>query len=201
MRGGRLVFARLSFSLGAGGGLVLTGPNGSGKSSLLRLVAGLLRPSAGRLHRDEGGAEMVYVGHKDPVNPLLSVAENLGFWAGLQGLGAAAVADALAEVGLGSLAALPAQVLSSGQRRRLNLARLFLAPGVGALWLLDEPAVGLDHASMMRLAAAIARHRAERGMVILATHGDMALDEAETLELSDFAPTPETIAAHDWFAP
>ncbi len=204
LRGGRLVFAGLSFALAAGEALVLAGPNGSGKSSLLRLVAGLLAPAAGVLlrngaavDRDRHRAGLVYVGHRDPIKAVLSVAENLAFWSGRPGAPERAAA-ALEAVGLAGLAALPGEVLSAGQRRRLNLARLYLA--AAELWLLDEPAVGLDRESAESLAAGIAAHRARGGMVMLATHGDFSLKRAKTLALADFAPDAEAVRAHDWFA-
>ena len=205
VRGERTVFSGLDFAVPPGGALVLRGPNGSGKTSLLRLVAGLLKPAAGTLlrdgaplERDRHRAGLVYIGHRDPIKPVLSVAENLAFWSGRAG-GSEAALDA---VGLAALAALPGQVLSAGQRRRLNLARLFLASGdsEAGLWLLDEPAVGLDQESATALAGGIAAHRARGGMVMVATHGDIELKTAATLSLADFAPNAEAARAHDWFA-
>ncbi|MGE5766698.1 MAG: heme ABC exporter ATP-binding protein CcmA, partial [Bacteroidota bacterium] len=165
-RGGRDVFAGLDFALPAGGALLLTGPNGSGKSSLLRLMAGLLRPASGALlwdgrpvaeEAEAHAARLHYLGHLDAVKPVLTVVENLQFWAALRG-GASAVDRALDAFALTGLAAVAGRLLSAGQRRRLALARLVAAPA--ELWLLDEPSVGLDHASVGRLAAAIAAHRA-----------------------------------------
>lgn len=199
-RGGRDVFADLSFELPAGGALLLTGPNGSGKSSLLRLMAGLLKPVAGALLWDGApiaeapeahAARLHYLGHLDAVKPVLSVAENLRFWAALRGLSShdpAALEAALARFALTELAALPGRLLSAGQRRRLALARLVAVPA--DLWLLDEPSVGLDHASVGRLAAAIAEHRAAGGRVAVATHTALDLPEALSLPLDSLAPPP-----------
>lgn len=203
VRGERLVFAGLSFRLGSGGLLLLRGPNGSGKSSLLRLAAGLARPSTGviswngddiasdrALHR----ARLVYVGHADAVKPALTAAENLAFWAGLRGGGD--VAGGLRRLGLGALAQVPARYLSSGEKRRLALAPLAASPA--DLWLLDEPAVGLDAASVALLESLIAEHRKAGGMVALSTHTEMALGGAETLDLAAFAvarAAPEPAAA------
>ena len=140
-----------------GGALLLTGPNGSGKSTLLRLLAGLLRPAAGTLTWDGADAladlpaharRVAYVGHQDAVKPGLTAAENLRFAARLTG---GDVRDALAAVGLEELADLPARMLSAGQRRRLALARLVLSRA--PLWLLDEPTLGLDAASVERFGA------------------------------------------------
>lgn len=195
-RGGRDVFAGLSFLLPPGGALLLTGPNGSGKSSLLRLMAGLLRPSSGALlwgghpiaePPESHAARLHYLGHLDAVKPVLSVAENLHFWADLRG-SAGAVERALEAFALTDLAALPGRLLSAGQRRRLALARLVAAPA--ELWLLDEPSVGLDHASVGRLAAAIADHRAAGGRVVVATHTALDLGDPQRLSLDALTPPP-----------
>ncbi|MFL5338235.1 MAG: heme ABC exporter ATP-binding protein CcmA [Geminicoccaceae bacterium] len=190
VRGGRVVFEALSFRLEPGDALVLRGPNGSGKSTLLRLLAGFLRPSAGALAWDgetvaadalEHRARLHFVGHADPLKPLLTVAENLAFAAGLVG-GQGTIERALAGFGLEALAATPARFLSSGQKRRANLARLLA--GARPLWLLDEPGVGLDTANRARLEAAIAAHRAGGGMCLLATHGDVAVRDAYVLDFA-----------------
>jgi heme exporter protein A len=195
-RGGRDVFAGLSFALPPGGALLLTGPNGSGKSSLLRLMAGLLRPADGALLWEDRpiaeapeahAARLHYLGHLDAVKPVLSVAENLRFWAALRG-GGAAIDRALDSFALCDLAAVPGRLLSAGQRRRLALARLVAAPA--ELWLLDEPSVGLDHASVGRLAAAIAEHRAGGGRVVVATHTALDLGDPQRLSLDALAPPP-----------
>jgi len=198
-RGARLVFAGLSFRLPAGGALVLTGANGSGKSSLLRLVAGLLAPAAGRLWwgaapvaADLAGhhAGLHYIGHLDAVKPVMTPREILGFWRALRGLDGAgsapAVRDALAAFALDAVADWPCRWLSAGQRRRLALARLLAAPA--PLWLLDEPTSALDDDSQARLGQMIAAHRAAGGRVLLATHAAIALDGAAILALDGFAP-------------
>lgn len=199
-RGGRDVFAALSFALPPGGALLLTGPNGSGKSSLLRLMAGLLKPAGGALLWDgqsiaeapeEHAARLHYLGHLDAVKPVLSVAENLRFWAALRGAAkvqGAALEAALERFALTELAAVPGRLLSAGQRRRLALARLIAAPA--DLWLLDEPSVGLDHASVERLAGAIAQYRAGGGRVVVATHTALRLDDPLHLSLDSLAPPP-----------
>lgn len=195
VRGERQVFAGLGFALAAGGALLLRGPNGSGKSSLLRLMAGLLEPARGSLAWGERPvsddpeahrARMRYLGHLDAVKPVLSAAENLAFWATVQGERRAGVAGALERVGLTRLGDMPARLLSAGQRRRLALARLFLAPA--DLWLLDEPTVGLDEDSVGRLQAGLADHRRGGGRVAIATHTALDLPGADCLELPAFAP-------------
>ena len=184
-RGERLVFRGLDFAVAAGGALTLTGPNGAGKSTLLRLLAGLLRPAAGTLSWNDADAladpalharRIAYVGHQDAVKPALTATENLRFAARLSG---GDIRAALAALGLGDLADLPARMMSAGQRRRLALARLALSRG--PIWLLDEPTTGLDAASIDRLAALIAAHRAGGGLVIAATH--LALPLSDTAEL------------------
>jgi heme exporter protein A len=198
-RGERLVFAGLSFSLPAGGALVLRGANGSGKTSLLRLLAGLIAPAAGRLtwgdtpiDDDLAGhrARLHYVGHQDGVKPGLTPRETLVFWAALRGCGTgcrASVLDAaLAAFALEPVADWPCRWLSAGQRRRLALARLSMTPA--ALWLLDEPFTALDHDNQNRLERAIATHRAGGGRVVLATHLPIEIGTAFGIELDAFGP-------------
>ena len=207
-RGDRLVFAGLDFALGPGEALLLLGANGSGKSSLLRLMAGLARPAAGEIawggapiagRMEEHYERQHFLGHLDAVKPVLSVAENLAFWSGLRGGDGRAVESALAAFDLASLAELPARLLSAGQKRRLALARLLAAPA--ELWLLDEPSVGLDRASVERLTAAIAAHRAGGGRVVAATHLPLGLEDARELPVDDYSlghgEAPAGDAAHD----
>ncbi|MBF0561067.1 MAG: heme ABC exporter ATP-binding protein CcmA [Alphaproteobacteria bacterium] len=194
IRGERRVFADLSFDLEPGDALVLLGRNGSGKSSLLRVMAGLLRPAAGVLLRDgkpvaddpeaHGGAAR-HVGHMDAVKPVLTVAENLTFWANLYGGSSEGVMIALERVGLGHLATLPGKMLSAGQKRRVNLARLLVAPA--PLWLLDEPTTALDKTAVAVVESMIAQHRANGGIVVFSTHVDLAVD-ARPLVLDDHIP-------------
>jgi heme exporter protein A len=194
-RGERLVFERLDFRLGPGGALVLTGPNGSGKSSLLRLMAGLTPPLVGALDWDGvpvaedpamHRARLHFVGHQDALKPVLTVGETLAFSAALREAARDRVLPALRRFHLTELADLPCRVLSAGQRRRLALARILASPA--PLWLLDEPTAGLDDASTVDLLAAIAEHRAEGGLVAIATHLPLPIGEADTLSLDDFAP-------------
>lgn len=200
IRGERLVFAGLSFRLEAGGALVLRGPNGSGKSSLLRLIAGLVRPAAGTVawngadvaeDRAAHRARLAYVGHADAVKPALTAAENLAFWSAMRGGGD--VAGALARLGLTGHSAVAGRFLSSGERRRLALAQLAVAQA--ELWLLDEPAVGLDTASQAALEALIAEHRRAGGMVALSTHTAIALEKADAIDLAAFAVARPTLEA------
>lgn len=186
-RGERLVLRDLGFTVPASGALVLAGPNGAGKSTLLRLLAGLVRPVAGRLLWGDEDAladlpthatRVAYVGHQDAVKPALTVAENLVFAARLTG---GIARDALVPLGLSGLADLPARMLSAGQRRRLALCRLVLSPA--PLWLLDEPTLGLDATSVTRFGTLLAAHRAGGGLVVAATHLPLPLDGAAELRL------------------
>jgi len=200
-RGGHGVFGGLDFTLAPGQALVLRGANGSGKTTLLRLMAGLAVPSAGLLlwagvavadDPEAHSRRTRLIGHLDGVKAALTVAENLDFAARLHGgASEAARADALRRFGLGTLASLPARVLSAGQRHRLALARLLVAPA--PLWLLDEPANTLDNAALDTLAAVIAEHRARGGLVVLASHGAAPVTDAGVLDLGRFAAMP---AAH-----
>ena len=163
-----------------GGALLLLGPNGAGKSTLLRVLAGLLRPDAGtvRWNGDEAAGRVAFLGHQDAVKPGLTVWENLALHAQVAGQDRRA---ALASMGLEALSELPGRMLSAGQRRRLALARLVLS--AAPIWLLDEPTLGLDAASVGRLGDALALHRAAGGVVVAATHLDLPLPGAETLKL------------------
>jgi len=187
IRGERAVFAGLSFALAPGAALLLTGSNGAGKSTLLRVLAGLLAAAEGQLlwdgedvaaDRAAHARRLRYLSHQDALKPALTARENLLFAGTVQG---GDIQAALEAVGLGTLAELPARVLSSGQKRRLALARLALAPA--ALWLLDEPTTGLDAASVERLGLLLAQHRGQGGMVIAATHLPLPLPEAGELRL------------------
>jgi len=193
-RSERMVFTGLDFTVPAGGALLLTGPNGSGKSSLLRLMAGLIRPYSGRLEHDgirlaDDPAlhrELVaYLGHQDAVKPMLTVGEGTRFWAALRGRRDKAEA-AMAMMGLADLTETAGRFLSSGQRRRAALARVIA--GGAPIWLLDEPTVGLDVKSIAALEAALATHRAGGGIVIAATHAPIALPGATGLNLAEFEP-------------
>lgn len=186
-RAERLVFAGVSFTLDPGTAALLLGPNGAGKSSLLRVLAGLLPAAEGRVlwAGEDISAEpaaharrLRYLGHLEGLKPSLTVNENLAFHAALAGGDVPAALDAM---GLSALAELPARVLSAGQRRRLALARLALSPA--ALWLLDEPTLGLDETSVARFGAMLSAHRARGGIVLAATHLPLPMPDAVSLRL------------------
>lgn len=179
-RGGRVLFEGLSLAVAAGAALLVTGPNGAGKSSLIRIAAGLLSPATGTVERPDRAALLAEAAALDGE---ATVAAALRFWATIDGGEApAARADAaLAAVALAPLAAVPVRLLSTGQRRRVALARV-VASGA-PLWLLDEPANGLDAGAVATLEALVARHRDAGGAVVVASHLPMALPGAATLEL------------------
>ena len=183
IRGSRSIFEDVNLELSSGQALALVGPNGSGKSSLLRLIAGLLRPSGGRIELAGGKPEHTvaeqahYLGHLDALKPSLTVAENLAFWVRYLRGDIATLLSALPDVGLGGLADLPAAYLSAGQRRRLSLARLIAVPR--QIWLLDEPTSALDAAGQERLADLMRQHLATGGLIVAATHGPLGIEAKE----------------------
>jgi heme exporter protein A len=195
VRAGRTVFDGLSVDVSAGEALILAGPNGAGKSTLLRILAGLLRADKGDARfgavslgadRAEFQAHVLYTGHLDAVKTALTVTETLVFWAEVYGAQLSNVPAALEALGLERLADHHVRTLSAGQRRRLGLSRLALIDR--PLWLLDEPTVSLDAESSGRVAA-LARARCESGgIVVAATHIDLAIPAAKTLDPAQFVP-------------
>jgi heme exporter protein A len=187
IRGGRLVFEGLSFEAAAGEALVLTGPNGAGKSSLLRQIAGLLEIEQGEIALEGGDPDLGiaeqshYAGHLDGLKPSMSAIETLRFWSAYLGGNPALAETALEAMALAALADLPVAYLSAGQKRRLSLARLAVCPR--PLWLLDEPSVALDAASVERLRGFMAAHLAKGGIIVAATHLDLGLEAARELRL------------------
>ncbi len=181
-RAGRLLFENMTFALEPGAALVVSGPNGVGKSSMIRVAAGLLAPHAGRVR---GDARRALLAEAHALDPELPLAEALHFWARIDGVARAdaAVAAALAAVSLGHAARVPVRMLSTGQRRRAALAPLIAADA--PVWLLDEPANGLDTASVAQLEAIVAAHRALGGVVIAATHLPLALSGAQQMALAE----------------
>lgn len=174
-RGGVPLLEGVGFSLEPGAALTISGPNGTGKTTLLRALAGLAPITSGTVEVDPD--DLLLLGHLDAVKPALTVTENLSFWAGLFG-GPADVTPALEALDLARLALRPAGTLSAGQKRRLGLARLAVIRR--ALWLLDEPTVSLDAASVACFGDLVRAHLATGGAAIIATHIDLGL---ETLRL------------------
>lgn len=182
-RNGQTVFSGVDFALGEGEALAVTGPNGAGKSTLLRVVAGLLPLAAGSVTFEGGGetwptvaSAAHYLGHLNGMKPSLTVRENLAFWREFLG-GGTDVADALDAVGLEEIGHLPFGYLSTGQRRRIAIAKLLIAKR--PVWLLDEPTAGLDAASERRFAELMTAHLANGGMILAATHLPLGIASGE----------------------
>ncbi|QQV76771.1 heme ABC exporter ATP-binding protein CcmA [Sphingomonas aliaeris] len=177
MRGGRTVFANLSFDLNPGDAGVVSGPNGVGKSSLVRIAAGLLAPADGVVH---ASGRRALLGESSALDRDLTLVRALGFWAGIDGR-ADMLEEAMAAFDLMPIAAIPVRLLSTGQRRRAGLARI-VASGAD-VWLLDEPANGLDESAVAMLEAAIVVHRARGGIALVATHTPIAIQSARRIAL------------------
>ncbi|MBN9045044.1 MAG: heme ABC exporter ATP-binding protein CcmA [Rhizobiales bacterium] len=189
-RGGETVFADLSFALSTGEALVVTGPNGSGKSTLLRIVCGLLEPESGRVDLTMDGAPVPvraachYLGHQNAMKPALSVRENLRFWQTFNGESQLDMDDALEAVGLPEAGDLPFGYLSTGQRRRVAIAKLLVSHR--PLWIVDEPTAGLDRRSEARFAGLMRAHMAEGGLILAATHAPLDIAAVQVLDMADF---------------
>ena len=187
-RGGEPVFSGISFALADGEGLLVTGPNGSGKSTLLRIVAGLLPSAGGSIEIADADVRWPdiasachYLGHQNALKPALSVRENLGFWRDYMGEPHLAVTEALEMVGLDEIGHLPLGYLSTGQKRRIAIARLLVS--YRPVWLLDEPTAGLDRASEKQFADLMQAHLEDGGMILAATHLPLGLEWTHELRM------------------
>lgn len=189
-RGGRLALSAPGFEVAAGQAGVLRGPNGAGKSTLLRALAGLLPVTAGdaRLdglslttEREEFTAKVAYAGHLDAVKPAMTVRENLASWAALYETSASGVDPALAAFDLIAIADTSAAYCSAGQKRRLGLSRLLVMRR--PVWLLDEPTVSLDAASVALFASAVSDHCRGGGVALAATHIEIGLPDGPRIEI------------------
>ena len=182
-RGDRVLFARLSLALGPGEALQVTGPNGTGKSSLIRILAGLLRPFTGTVER--AGA-MALVDERPALDEHLPLGKALAFWSDVDGGDAPTRMTAAERLDLADLLDVPVRFLSTGQRKRAALARLL---GQRALiWLLDEPLNGLDRAAAAACETLVAEHCASGGIAVVASHQPFALTGMKTLAIGDFEP-------------
>lgn len=196
-RGARRIVSDVSFVANAGDALVIRGPNGIGKSTLLRTLAGLLPLPAGHVRFGDtplsdraAFSELVaYAGHLDAIKPALSVQQNIQVWAGVFGATAERADNALDLFGLTPLADRPAAQCSAGQKRRLGLARLMVADR--PLWLLDEPTVSLDAESTAIVASMVTDHQAQGGIALIASHIDLGLAAARTLDLGPYRTKAE----------
>ncbi len=187
-RGGETIFAGLSFALSEGEALVVTGPNGSGKCTLLRIISGLLQPEAGKVELREDGtvfpvrAACHYLGHQNAMKPALSVRENLSFWQKFNGAAQTEIDEALEAVDLPGVEHLPFGYLSTGQKRRVSIAKLLVSHR--PLWIVDEPTAGLDKASEARFAELMRGHMRDGGMIVAATHIPLGLEGVSALDMA-----------------
>jgi len=177
LRGQRVVIDRLAHQQNRGQLCILTGANGAGKSTLLRSIAGRLPAESGHIACH---LPRIYIGHADGLAGAISGRKNLQNWAAINDITVRGdnIEQALAGFDASGFADMPVQLLSRGQRRRLALARLLLAPSP-SIWLLDEPNTGLDQDGQTRLETAIAAHLSADGAVIAATHSEMAISSAK----------------------
>ncbi|MBL4908149.1 MAG: heme ABC exporter ATP-binding protein CcmA [Sneathiella sp.] len=188
IRQDRLIFKNISFSLNSGEVLWIKGKNGAGKSSLLRIIAGLLKPIQGEIlwqgenvkdDPDIFQNQFRYIAHQDALKPALTGTENLRFWS--QYFGTDNVPAALKEFELERIADVPTGIMSAGQKKRTNLARLIACPA--PLWILDEPVSSLDTHYIALFRNQLVRHVKNGGMAVLATHQDLELDFIQMLDL------------------
>jgi heme exporter protein A len=187
VRGARRLFEDLSFEARPGDFIELRGANGAGKTSLLRAIAGFLKPREGRVVFDgveEPSLALHFIGHLNALKPIASAKDHVRYWAGLLG-GGPAVDDALERVGLYAEADLPARALSQGQARRLALSRLLIAPR--PIWLLDEPAAALDADGRTMLSELIEAHRSGGGLVLAAVHEPLGPSANQSLTIGAMA--------------
>ncbi|ALH79677.1 heme ABC exporter ATP-binding protein CcmA [Sphingopyxis macrogoltabida] len=182
IRGDRLLFEKLSLVLNRGDALWLRGPNGAGKSSLIRLAAGLLRPAAGIVERRE---RVALIDEASALDAELPLRRALDFWARVDTVDGHTVDRAMADMALAPLAEVPVSMLSTGQRKRAAMVRV-IASGA-PIWLLDEPANGMDDAAQARLVAAVAKHRANGGAVLLASHFALGIPDLAELDMGALA--------------
>ena len=180
-RGGRLLFRGVDLALEPGGSALLRGPNGIGKSSLMRICAGLLRPTAGTIERR---GRIALADERLALDLEQPLAQALSFWARMDGADARAVDGALEAMALRQLGGIPVRMLSTGQRKRAALARV-IASGAG-LWLLDEPGNGLDDTSLELLGAAVAAHLGRGGIVVAASHQPLPMASSVVIDLATY---------------
>ncbi len=180
VRGGRLLFKDISCALGPGDAVLVRGPNGAGKSSLLRIIAGLLKPYAGTSTLQ---GSIVLADEAHALDPRLPLVKALGFWATLDGSDADTINEAMGAMRINHLARVPAHMLSTGQKKRATLARVIASRA--DIWLLDEPGNGLDKESLTLLDAAMAVHRVRGGIIMAASHQPLGLSDVKMIAIGE----------------
>jgi heme exporter protein A len=190
-RGDRLLFANFALGLAAGEAAALVGRNGAGKTSLLRAIAGLIRPSAGKIgFRGDSGMlaaedarshDLHLVGHQDGLKAARTAWEELAFQVAWTGGSLAGAEAACARLDLTRLRDLEVRKLSAGQRRRLALARLVASPR--RLWLLDEPLAPLDAERRAAFGDLMREHLDAGGLILAAVHDPLPI-AARTVEIA-----------------
>jgi heme exporter protein A len=190
-RGDRVLIEGLDLDVGAGEAVVLSGPNGAGKTSLLRAVAGLIRPFSGRIAiegdageiplEDAIAREAHLIGHLDALKSGRRAWDEVLFQVRWTGGTAESAKAACGRLGLNALLDLPVRKLSAGQRRRLALARLSASPR--ALWLLDEPLAPLDRTQRARFGELMTLHLARGGLILAAAHDPLPVN-SRTIEFA-----------------
>ncbi|UNE54342.1 heme ABC exporter ATP-binding protein CcmA [Bartonella machadoae] len=194
-RNHEVLFEDLSFCLFPQQLMIVTGPNGVGKSTLLRIIVGLLKAAEGSITlKDKQQTYPVatachYLGSQNAMKPFLSVIENLQFWSAFYGQHLLCPQEALADIDLSDLESLPFNVLSTGQKRRVAIARLLLSHR--PIWILDEPISGVDNHAQILLANVFQRHLNQGGMIIAATHHPLGIPENLKIALEEFSPSKE----------
>ncbi|MDX2083098.1 MAG: heme ABC exporter ATP-binding protein CcmA [Rickettsiales bacterium] len=187
------IFVNLGFSVGISSALIITGKNGCGKTSLLKILAGICKPTSGKIlwggenienFRDDFNSDSQFLGHKNFLKNELTVKENLQFYARLNATKEALPA-ALAFFDLNNLADEKIKKLSAGWQKKVMLARLLCCPAT--VWFLDEPSTNLDKAAKEKLHGLIQTRIKEQGLVIIATHDEMFFDLGSNINLEDFS--------------
>ena len=191
-RGEEVLFQHLNFTIHDRELLTITGPNGIGKSTLLRIIAGFLQANEGEVAAQEGDQRFPvalvshYLGSQNAMKTHLTVLQNLEFWSDFDSSRLLSPMEALDQVELSGIEHLPFGVLSTGQKRRVAIARLLLSHQ--PLWLLDEPTSGLDKHASAIFAKIMEEHRNRSGMIIAATHLPLGIEENRHILLDEYLP-------------
>lgn len=183
IRGDRLLFNKIGFSLSEGNLVHVTGPNGSGKTTLLRILCNLGWPETGEVfwgnqairRSEDFKNQFIYIGHHNGLKAELSLTENLQIYSHMWGAYAGNVVDAVQRMGLDGYQNLLTGKLSAGQRRRAALSRLLLARR--RLWILDEPFTSLDSDGCQAIEHLMEDHLDNHGMIILTSHQSLSSEK------------------------